>query len=54
MNNQGVNCDVCDCIHHNGGNNCNLPTIEVTNQGGMSATNGVGNPHFCKNYQKKN
>ena len=51
MTNNGVKCDVCECVHNCECNQCSLQTIEVTHQTGEQ--NAVSTPHFCKSYQKK-
>lgn len=51
MENCGVLCNVCDCMHHCAGNKCCLETIEVSNE--KTSAQAVANPHFCKSYDKK-
>ena len=51
MENVGVKCDVCECVHNMASCKCNLRTIEVTNQ--KTGANSVDVPHFCKSYQSK-
>ena len=46
QNNQGVCCDVEDCIHNVEGCNCEMNTIKVT-------TGKTENAHFCKTYECK-
>ncbi len=51
MNNAGVVCTVCECVHNASCNKCNLQTIEVTNE--KTTANAVAIPHFCKNFQQR-
>lgn len=51
MNNPGVRCDVCECMHNVGSNACNLQTIDVTHE--KTDAKAVANPHFCKSFQQK-
>lgn len=51
MENSGVKCNVCECVHNTECNKCNLPTIEVTNE--KTGANAVAVPHFCKSYECK-
>lgn len=50
MENKGVKCDVCDCVHNMCNCGCDKAVIEVT--GETSATNSVCDPHFCKSFEK--
>ena len=50
MENIGVNCDVCECVHNCSTNKCNLAKIEVTKQ---STEKAMTTPHFCKSFQQK-
>ena len=45
-NNEGVCCDVCECIHNIDGCNCEMKTIKVTKGNSNSS-------HFCKTFSKK-
>ncbi len=51
MENSGVKCDVCECIHNCCSNKCKLDTIEVTHM--QTGADSVSTPHFCKSYQSK-
>lgn len=44
--NEGVCCDVEDCVHNVDGCNCEMNTIKVT-KGDMK------NAHFCRTYEKE-
>lgn len=44
--NDGICCDVCECVHNINGCNCNAKTIKVT----KGETNSA---HFCKTYANK-
>ncbi len=50
MENKGVCCDVCECVHNCCSNKCNLETIQVTKQ---SADKAMSTPHFCKSFEQK-
>lgn len=52
MENSGVICDVCECVHNIGCNKCNLAQIKVTEQCAPGTCQSVETPHFCQNYQK--
>lgn len=52
MNNSGVTCDVCQCVHNCGCNKCELPEITITEQSTTSAQS-VETPHYCKDYRAK-
>jgi hypothetical protein len=52
MENQGVICDVCACMHNTNGCKCSLPKIQVTEQCSGCAQE-VETPHFCKSFQEK-
>ena len=51
MENTGVKCDVCECVHNVSCCKCDLGTIEVTHQ--KTSADAVATPHFCKSYQMK-
>lgn len=51
MNNKGVKCDVCECIHNAECNQCTLDTIEVTHQ--KTGPDSIATPHFCKSFTKR-
>lgn len=51
MKNQGVKCNVCECVHNEENYICNLTTIEVTHE--KTGADAVATPHFCKSYTKK-
>ena len=52
MENKGVKCDVCECVHNTAGWGCDRSVIEVTHD--CSCTNQqIQDPHFCKSYEKK-
>lgn len=51
MENTGVCCNVCECAHHCGSDQCDLTKIEVTNE--TTSQNAVAVPHFCKSYTQK-
>ncbi len=44
--NNGVYCDVCDCVYNLKGCNCNAKTIKVTKGNTESS-------HFCRTYSCK-
>ena len=51
MENKGVKCDVCECVHNTAGCGCDRSVIEVTHD--CSCTNQqIQDPHFCKSYEK--
>ena len=50
MDNVQVNCDVCECAHNEGCNNCSLSSIHITHTADQNA---VSTPHFCKSFEKK-
>ncbi len=45
-NNEGVCCDVCDCVYNQDGCNCKMKTIKVTKGNNNNA-------HFCKSFESK-
>lgn len=51
MDNTGVSCNVCECVHNVEANKCDLAKIEVTHE--KTTAEAVAVPHFCKSYQKK-
>lgn len=51
MENCGVMCNVCECMHHVSGDKCQLDKIEVTNE--KTSAESIAIPHFCKSYEKK-
>lgn len=51
MDNRGVKCDVCECLHNTQCNGCTLDKIEITHQ--KTGDNAVNTPHFCKSFIKK-
>ena len=51
MENTGVNCTVCECVHNVSCAKCDLSKIDVTNE--ATGVNAVSTPHFCKSFQKK-
>ena len=51
MENKGVSCDVCECMHHVGSCKCNAPEIKVTKQ--ATSNQAMDTPHFCQTYVKK-
>ncbi|MFI3206227.1 MAG: DUF1540 domain-containing protein [Clostridia bacterium] len=51
MENTGVVCNVCECMHNVECNKCNLPQIQITCE--QTGATSMSNPHFCKNYCKK-
>lgn len=51
MENAGVKCDVCECVHYCDCCRCGLSSIEVTHQ--KTSTDAVATPHFCKSFEKK-
>lgn len=52
MENTGVCCDVCECVHNCGCNKCGLAQITITEHC-AECDSPVENPHFCKDYQGK-
>lgn len=53
MENTGVTCDVCECLHNVDSCKCNLAQIKVTEQCTCGAQQQVETPHYCQNYEKK-
>lgn len=51
MSNEGVKCNVEECLYHASHDKCSLPTIMVTHE--HTTSEGVAIPHFCKSYEKK-
>ena len=51
MTNNGVCCNVNECMYHVEGNKCNLDKIEVSHE--KSSADSIAIPHFCKSYEKK-
>ncbi len=51
MENNGVNCNVCECMYHAEGNKCRLDKIEVSHE--KTSADSIAIPHFCKSYEKK-
>lgn len=51
MENQGVKCDVTECVYNANHNKCEKDVIEVTNM--KTSANSIDIPHFCKSYTKK-
>lgn len=45
--NEGVCCDVDECVHNVDGCNCEMNTIKITKGDTKTA-------HFCRTYQQKN
>lgn len=52
MENTGVSCDVCACVHNVGCNKCNLPEIKVTEKC-ESCEQSIENPHYCQSYEER-
>ena len=52
MENQGVICDVAQCVHNVNCEKCDLACIQVTEHAAAGEQK-VDTPHFCKNYQCK-
>lgn len=50
MENKGVTCDVCECVHNMGSCKCDVPEIKVTKE---TAQDAVETPHFCKTFEAK-
>ena len=51
MENTGVSCNVCECIHHCGTSCCDLAQIQITHE--KTSANSMDTPHFCKSYCQK-
>lgn len=52
--NEGVRCNVCDCVYNEKGCNCNKKTIEVSRgQDLPKDEKPLECPHFCKSYMCK-
>ncbi len=51
MENNGVCCNVCECMYHAEGNKCRLDKIEVSHE--KTGADSIAIPHFCKSYEKK-
>lgn len=51
MENNGIKCDVCECVHNTTSCKCDLCTVEITHM--KTSAEGVAIPHFCKSYQQK-
>lgn len=43
-----VKCTVCDCVHNDTCENCNLNCIEITDE--KTSANSMQTPHFCKSF----
>jgi hypothetical protein len=52
MENMGVSCDVCECVHNVGSNKCDLPEIKVT-ENCATCNQTMETPHFCQSYEAK-
>ncbi len=46
-----VKCNVCECMHNDCQNNCNLGTIEISHE--QTGCDCLQTPHFCKSFRKK-
>jgi hypothetical protein len=51
MDNAGVKCEVCECMHNNGECKCELSEITIT-EGNAAASQNVEIPHYCQNYEQ--
>ena len=51
MNNSGVSCNVCECVHNISENKCDLQQIQITHE--KTGADVLAIPHFCKSYMKK-
>ena len=51
MENQGVRCDVSECMYNAQCSKCTLDKIEVTHQ--KTGENAINTPHFCKSFTEK-
>lgn len=51
MTNQGVCCNVCECVHYSDSNKCKLEKVDITHQ--KTGDDVVATPHFCKSYEEK-
>lgn len=51
MENNGVSCNVNECMYHAEGNKCRLDRIEVSHD--KTSAEVISIPHFCKSYEKK-
>lgn len=47
--NNGVHCDVTDCIYNQNGHQCNKEVIDVSQGDGQPMPNGI-QKHFCKSF----
>ena len=56
--NNGVSCNVCDCVYNEDGCKCNKDKIEVSmgssNVEASTMEGGKSKHHFCKSYISKN
>ena len=52
MENEGVTCDVCECLHNVGSNKCDLTQIKVTEQC-ANCDQSISTPHFCQSFEEK-
>lgn len=51
MTNNGVSCNVCECMYHKAENECSLDKIQVSHE--KTSADSIAIPHFCKSYEKK-
>ena len=51
MENQGVRCDVSECMYNAQCSKSTLDKIEVTHQ--KTGENAINTPHFCKSFTDK-
>lgn len=52
MDNIGVTCDVCACVHNRAGCKCELSEIHVTEKCDCQ-NQAVETPHFCQSFEEK-
>ncbi|MBE5743469.1 MAG: DUF1540 domain-containing protein [Clostridiales bacterium] len=43
-----VKCNVCECVHNDNCNRCNLSTIEISHE--QTGANVMDAPHYCKSF----
>ncbi len=51
MTNNGVSCNVSECMYHKEDNLCSLDKIQVSHD--KTSPDSIAIPHFCKSYEKK-
>ena len=51
MTNNGVCCNVNECMYHKEDDKCTLDKIQVSHE--KTSADSIAIPHFCKSYEKK-